>query len=86
MLDCVHADGTFTDGRGALDCLQILDPRVDGWLVLQILAPEFNSMIDRRGMKLERDLFARVQRRAAQTGGLANGMLKLRRRSHVTLN
>jgi hypothetical protein len=33
-------------------------------------------------MQLERDLFARVQGRAAQTGGLANGMLKLRSRGH----
>ena len=77
VLDCVHADGTFADGRGAFDCLQILDPRVDGWLVLQILASEFNSVIRRGGMKFQGDLFTCVQCGAAKASGLGNGMLKL---------
>jgi hypothetical protein len=34
-------------------------------------------------MKFERDLFACMQRCAAQAGGLANGMLKLGRYGHL---
>ena len=85
MLDCVYADGALAYRRGALDHLQILDLGVDGRLFLQIFAPEFNSMVRRCGMKLERDLFARVQCGAAKARRLGYRMLKLRRRGHARL-
>ena len=63
MLDCVHSHRAFADGRRALDGLQIFDLRVNRRLVLQILAFEFDPVIDWRGLKFERDFFAGVQRR-----------------------
>ena len=77
VLDRVHAHGAFADGRGALDHFQILYLGVDCRFVLQILALEFDSVIDRRRMQLDRHLFACVQRRAIESGSFANGMLKL---------
>ena len=82
MLDRVHADRAFADGGGALDRFQIVDLRVDRRLVRQILALEFDAVIDRRGMQLERDFFAGVQRGAAEAGGFGKRMLKLGR-SHA---
>jgi len=81
----MYAHRTFTDGRGALDHFQILDLGVDGRLFLQIFAPEFNSMVRRCRMKLERDLFARVQCGAAKASSLTNGLLKLGRGGHRRL-
>ena len=85
VLDCVDAHGAFAYRCGALNCFQVRDVCVDGRLVLQILTPELNSVIRRRGMEFKRDLFACVQRCAAQTGGLANGLLKFRRDRHRRL-
>jgi hypothetical protein len=83
MFDRVYPHRTFPDSRRALDCFEIVDPGVNCRLVLQILAFEFDPVISRCRMQLQRDFFAGVQRRTAQAGGLANGMLKLERRSHV---
>ena len=80
VLDGMHADGAFAYRRGALDHLQILDLRIDGWLVLQIFTFEFDSVVHRCGMKFERDLFARVQRGASKPGNFAKRLLKFGRR------
>ena len=86
MLDSVYADRAFTDGCGTLDCLQIVDLRVDGWFILQIFAFEFDSVIHRRGMNFERHFFAGMQSGAGKAGGFADCMLKLWRRGHGRLS
>ena len=85
MFDRVHAHRAFADGRGALDCFEIFESGVNRRFVLQILALELNPMVHWRRMQFQRNLFAGMQRSAAEAGGLANGMLKLGRRSHVRL-
>jgi len=82
VLYCVHADRAFADGGGALNCFQIVDLRVNGWLVLEIFASKLDSVIDRRGMKFERDLFAGVQGGSAKASDFAYAMLKFMRRGH----
>src|SRR5260370_10952631 len=86
VLDCVHAHRAFADGRGALDGLQIFDFRVDGWLILQILAFKFDSVIDWRGLKFEGDFCARVQSGAAKAGGFGYRILKLGCGGHCGLS
>ncbi|KAG0506340.1 MAG: hypothetical protein Udaeo_02820 [Candidatus Udaeobacter sp.] len=83
MLDCVDSHRAFADRRGALDSLQVLDFRVNRWLILQIFSLKFNSVIHRRGMQSERNFFTGVQRSAGKTGNLANSLLKFRRRGHL---
>ena len=85
MLDCMHPHRSFADGRGALYGLQIFDLRVNGRLILQILAFEFNPVIDWRGLKFEGDFFSRVQSGAAKAGRLAKRLLKFGRRGHARL-
>jgi hypothetical protein len=48
MLDRVHADSSLAERCRALDRFQIVDLRVDGWFVLQILSLKLDSMIHRR--------------------------------------
>ena len=86
VLDRVHAHRAFADGRGALDGFQVSDVRVDGWFILQIFAPEFDSVVHRRGMQFQRDLFARVQSGAAKAGGFGYRILKLGCRGHCGLS
>jgi hypothetical protein len=83
VLDGVHAHRAFANGGSALDCLQVLDFGVDRWLILQIFAPEFNSVIHRRGVQSKGNFFTGVQRGAGKTGNLANSLLKFRRRGHL---
>ena len=85
VLDGVHSNGSFADCRGALHCLQIFDSRVDRRLVLQVLASEFNPVIDWGGVKFEGDLFTGVQCGAAKAGGFADGLLKLGCSGHARL-
>jgi len=85
MLDRMHPHRAVADGRRAFDRFQIVDLRVNRRLVRQILALEFDSVIGRRGLQLERNLFACVQRRAAEPGGFSEGMLKLGRGRHLAL-
>ena len=82
VFDRVHPHRAFANGRRALDRFQIVDLRVNRWFVLQILALEFDSVFDRRGLQLERNFFARVQRRAAEPSGLSQSLLNFRR-SHA---
>ena len=77
MLDCMNSHRAFADRRGALDSLEVLNFGVDCWLILQIFALEFNSVIDRRGVQSKGNLFTGVQRSAGKTGNLANSLLKL---------
>ena len=44
----------------------------------QILAFEFDPVIDRRRLQFQRHFFAGVQRRAAKSSGFGYGMLKIR--------
>jgi hypothetical protein len=74
----------FAYRRGALDSLEVLDLRVDRWLILQIFALEFDSVIHRRGMQSKRNFFTGVQSGSSETGDLAKCLLKLRR-SHSRL-
>src|SRR5438552_8180537 len=83
MLDCMHSHRAFADSRGALYGLQIFDLRVNRRLVLQILAFEFDPVIDWRGLKLQGDFFARVQCGATKAGGFAKRVLKFGRRWHL---
>ena len=48
MLDRVHPDRAFTDRRSALNRFQIGDVRVNRRFIRQILALEFDPVIDRR--------------------------------------
>ena len=77
MLDRVHPDRAFPDGGGALDRLQVRDVRVNSRLVRLVFALEFDPMIDRGRLQLERNFFAGVQRSAAESGRFRQGMLKL---------
>ena len=78
MFDRVHPDRAFADGGGALDRFQILDVGVNHRLIRQVLAFEFDAVIDRRRLQLERDFFAGVQRGAAKSSRFGNSMLELR--------
>ncbi len=80
MFHRVHAHRAFPDGGGALDRFQVFDFRVDRRLVLQILALELDSEIDRRRLEAEGDFFAGVKRDAAKAGGFPEGVLNFRRR------
>ena len=82
MFHRVNAHRTFADGCRSLDHFEIVDPGVDRWLVCQILALEFDSVIDRRRVQLERNLLAGVQRHSAETGGFGESLLNFRRGSH----
>src|SRR6266446_9541220 len=77
VLDRVHPDRTFPDRGGAFDRLQVYDVRINGRLIRQVFALEFDSVIDRRRLQLERYLFAGVQRGATESGGFRKRMLKL---------
>jgi hypothetical protein len=83
VLDRVHAHRAFANRRGAVDCLQVLDFRIDRRLILQIFALEFDSVIDRRRLQFERDLFAGMQGGARKAGSFAKCLLKFRRRGHL---
>ena len=86
MLYGVYAHRAFANRRGTLDRFEVLDFRIDGRLILQILSLEFDSMIYRRGMQFQRDFVTGMQRGAAKAGSLANCMLKLRVRGHLISN
>jgi hypothetical protein len=73
----------FANRRGALDSLEVLDFGVDRWLILQIFALKFNSVIHWGGMQSKRNFFTGVQRGAGKTGNLANSLLKFRSRGHL---
>jgi hypothetical protein len=77
MLDGVNADRAFANCGSALYGLQIFKFGVDRWLILQILASEFDSVIHRRGVQSECRFFTSVQRGASETGNFANRLLKL---------
>ena len=77
MLDGVHTHRAFANCGGALDRLQVFNFGVDRWLILQIFALEFNSVIHRRGMQPKRSFFTGVQRSAGKTRNIANSLLKL---------
>src|SRR2546430_9591556 len=77
VLDRMHPDRPFADRGGAFDHLQVGDVRVNGRLIRQIFAFEFDPMIDWGRLQLERHLFARVQRGAAESGRFRKRMLKL---------
>jgi hypothetical protein len=79
----MNSHRAFADRRGALDSLEVLNFGVDRWLILQVFALEFNSMIHRRGMQSKRSFFTGVQRSAGKTGNLTNSLLKFRRRWHL---
>jgi hypothetical protein len=83
VLDCVHTHRAFANCGGAFDHLEVLDFGVDGWLILQIFAPEFDSVIHRRGMQSKRNFFSGVQRSAGKTGNLADSLLKFGCRGHL---
>ena len=76
MFHRVHAYRAFADGRGALDRFEVLDLRINGWLILQIFTLKLNSMICRCGMQFQSDFVTCMQCRAAKTGSLTNGVLK----------
>ena len=84
VLDGVHAHRSFADRGRALDRFQVLDRRVDRRLVLEIFALELEAEIDRRRLQFERDLFAGVQRRAADARAPGESLLRLGR--HKGLN
>ena len=84
MLDRMNAHRSLADGRRALDRFQILDPRVDRRLVRKILAFELDPGIDRRRLQLQRHLFARVQRGAADAGAAGESLLRLGRHEGLT--
>ena len=86
MLDGMDAHRSFTDRGCAFHHFQVRDCRINRRLILEIFAPELDSVIHRRGVKFQRDLFACVQRSAAKTAGLAEGMLKLGRGRHKPLS
>jgi hypothetical protein len=83
VLDRVHTNRAFANCSGALDRLQVLDFGVDRWLILQIFALEFNSVIHRRGMQSKRNFFTGVQCGAGKTGNFAKSLLKFRCRGHL---
>ena len=82
MFHRVNAHRTLADRCRALDHFEIADPGVDRWFICQILALEFDSVIDRRRMQLERNLFAGVQRHSAEAGGFGESLLNFRRGRH----
>jgi hypothetical protein len=83
VLDRVHAHGAFPDGGGALNRFQVCNGGVNGRFVLEIFALELDAGIDRSRLQFERDLFAGVQRRAADTGAPGKSLLRL---GHKGLN
>ena len=56
--------------------------RVDRRLVLQVLALKFDPVIGRRRLQLKRDLFAGMQRSAAEAGGFGERVLLLLNGGH----
>ncbi len=78
VFDRVDAHRSFADGGGALDRFKIVDLRVNRRLILQIFAFELDSVIDRRRLQFERDLFSCVQRGAAKSGGFALAYVEIR--------
>ena len=80
-----HVQVKLVSNPLAKDTRPVVDLRVNRRLILQIFAFEFDPVIDRRRMQLERDLFPRVQRGAAKPGGFAKSMLKLGRGRHPAL-
>jgi hypothetical protein len=78
MLDRVHPDCAFANGGSSIDRFEVRDVGINHWLVRQILAFEFDPMIDRRRLQLEGYFFAGMQRRAAESSRFGNGMLELR--------
>jgi len=77
-----QTDRAFADGGGTLDRFEIFDPGVDGRLVLQVGPFELDAVVGRRGLQLERDLFAGVQRSPTQAGGFGERVLLLRNGGH----
>ena len=69
MLDCVNAHRSFTDRGSTLDHFEIVDLGIDRRFIRQILALEFDPVISRRRMQLQRNFFARVERCPAEAGG-----------------
>src|SRR4029077_12456442 len=82
VFDGVDTHLTFADRGRALDHLQVVDLRVDRRFVVQILPFEFDSVIRRRWLQLQRNLFAGVQRHSAETGGFRERVLRFRRKNH----
>ena len=75
VLDGVDLDAAFAEGGGALDLLDVVDVRVDGWLVGQVDALEDVAGVGRRGFDGERDVVPGVERGAVNGLGFADSGL-----------
>ena len=75
VLDRVHLDAAFGDGGGALDGFDVLDPGVNGRLVRQVDAFEFEAAAGGGGPQGEGDFLAGVQGGAREAGGAGEGLL-----------
>ena len=75
MFDGVDLDVAFDEGGGALDGADVGGEGVDGRLVFEVGAAEFEPVVDRGRVDGEGDLFAGVERNAREGGGGGEGVL-----------
>ena len=75
VLDRVHSHTAFANRRRALDCFEVVDLRLNQRLISQIFAPEFDPVLGRCGLQLQRHLLAGMQRCAAESSGFGQSLL-----------
>ena len=77
VFDGVDLDVAFDKGGGALDGADVGGEGVDGRLIFEVGATEFEAVIDGGRVDGEGDLFAGVERNARERGGTGQGVLFL---------